>query len=67
MYWYFNQDPLNANSAKLKGISISKMDSRSTVLTIESVKSTHAGNYTCVGKNSAGVTNHTAKLTINGS
>uniref|UniRef100_A0A1A9V525 Ig-like domain-containing protein n=1 Tax=Glossina austeni TaxID=7395 RepID=A0A1A9V525_GLOAU len=65
IYWYFNQRQLNDAHAQQLGIEISKMGSRSSVLTIESVKGNHAGNYTCFGKNSAGVTNYTASLIVN--
>uniref|UniRef100_A0A1A9WR29 Ig-like domain-containing protein n=1 Tax=Glossina brevipalpis TaxID=37001 RepID=A0A1A9WR29_9MUSC len=65
IYWYFNQHKLNETNAQQLGIQISKMGSRSSVLTIESVNGNHAGNYTCFGKNSAGVTNYTASLIVN--
>lgn len=48
------------------GIQISKMGSRSSVLTIDSVQGQHAGNYTCYGKNAAGVSNYTTTLIVNG-
>lgn len=66
VYWYFNQQKLNETQAQQMGIQISKMGSRSSVLTIESVQGQHAGNYTCFGKNAAGVTNYTATLVVNG-
>lgn len=45
---------------------ISKI-SRSSVLTIESIRDYHAGPYTCFGKNAAGVANYSVALVVNGS
>ncbi|CAD7088390.1 unnamed protein product [Hermetia illucens] len=56
---------LNEKNIDELGVTISKMGSRSSVLTIESVKHFNAGNYTCYGKNKAGVTNYTAELIVN--
>lgn len=66
LYWAFNGMKLNEKNIDELGVTISKMGSRSSVLTIESVKHFNAGNYTCYGKNKAGVTNYTAELIVNG-
>jgi len=39
---------------------------RSSMLTIDSVSGSHAGNYTCVAENAAGVEYFTAPLIVNG-
>lgn len=48
------------------GISVFKLGSRTSILTIESVRSYHTGNYTCTASNSAGSASFTAVLTVNG-
>jgi Down syndrome cell adhesion molecule-like protein 1 len=48
------------------GIVISKAGNKVSVLTIESVKSRHRGNYTCFAKNKAGTAKHSAYLAVNG-
>lgn len=48
------------------GIVVAKMSQRMSVLSIESVRARHAGNYTCVATNNAGVTKHWAILRVNG-
>lgn len=63
MFWKLNDHIVESNNEVL----ISKMGSRSSVLTIESIRDYHAGNITCVGKNTAGVTNYTVALVVNGS
>lgn len=61
--WKFNDHIVESNSEVL----ISKMGPRSSVLTIESIRDYHAGNITCVGKNTAGLANYTVALVVNGS
>uniref|UniRef100_A0A182WFX7 Down syndrome cell adhesion molecule n=1 Tax=Anopheles minimus TaxID=112268 RepID=A0A182WFX7_9DIPT len=59
--WLFNgQDVLLGES----GILVSKSGLRISMLTIESVQSYHAGNYTCIAKNIAGHANHTSELKV---
>lgn len=58
---------LNNRSVDLFGdISLSKIGKRIHVLSIESVAGHHAGNYSCRAKNMAGMTEHSAVLTVNG-
>lgn len=47
-------------------VSTSKMGKRMNVLLIESVKAGHAGNYTCLAKNRAGIAEYTAPLIVIG-
>lgn len=39
---------------------------RINVLMIESLKAKHAGNFTCVAENAAGIVEHTSELIVNG-
>lgn len=43
------------------------MGSKSSVLTIETIRDYHAGVYSCFGKNAAGIANHSVALVVNGS
>lgn len=66
-------NPLNIswmiNNKKIQsypGIVINNMK-RVSLLTIESVRASHAGNFSCVASNSAGSSIYSAELNINGS
>ena len=48
------------------GIVIAKAGNKLSLLNIESVKRRHRGNYTCYAQNKAGITQHSAFLSING-
>lgn len=48
------------------GVVVTKTSVRMSVLSIESVRARHAGNYSCVATNNAGVTSHWAVLAVNG-
>jgi Immunoglobulin I-set domain len=61
--WHFNGSELVSSDLVL----ISKISKKSSALTIESVRASHMGAYTCVAKNSAGAANYTTLLHINGS
>lgn len=60
--WYFNGKQIQSGD---NGINLSKTK-RSSQLSIESVTHQNQGNYSCVVKNDAGMTNHTAQLLVNG-
>lgn len=60
--WYFNEKPLKTDT---NGVTLTNAK-RTSQLTIESVSHHNQGNYTCVVKNQAGKTNHTAELYVNG-
>lgn len=51
---------------RLNGMSISKINKRISTLTIDSVSAEHSGNYTCIAKNLAGFSSHSAVLNVNG-
>lgn len=63
IFWKINDRIVENNNE----VRISQLGSRSSVLTIESIRDNHAGNITCVGKNTAGVANYTVTLVVNGS
>lgn len=48
------------------GISISRTNQRISILSIESVRDRHSGNYSCVAENLAGSVNYTTSLWVNG-
>lgn len=60
--WKFNNSNLFSND----GVIITRSGQRISVLSIETVRSRHAGLYTCVGKNTAGYIEHSAELKVNG-
>lgn len=60
--WFFNDDFV---SSGINGIVLNN-HKRTSQLTIETVSHHNQGNYTCVVKNEAGITNHTAALYVNG-
>jgi len=63
--WSFH----GTDSAKTtqEGVSIMKLGAKSSVLMIEAVKASHAGNYTCSASNDAGTVEFTTSLVVNGS
>lgn len=60
--WLLNNKTLD----RVPGVSLSKIGKRINVLAIESVSGQHAGNYTCLAKNVAGMAVHSATLIVNG-
>ena len=66
IFWKFNGMLIDPNPSENNDVIISNMGSRSSVLTIDSVRGHHAGNYTCFGKNGAGTSNHSVFLIVNG-
>lgn len=64
IYWTFNGQPVEAGAGG--EVMVAAMGTRSSVLTIESVRGQHAGHYTCFGTNAAGVSKHSVQLVVNG-
>lgn len=60
--WQRDNRKLTSND----GISISRTNQRISILSIESVRGRHSGNYTCTAENAAGIVNYTASLRVNG-
>lgn len=59
----------NLNGESLKffpEVQVARMGKRSSILTIETVGYTNAGNYSCDAENAAGKTNYVAQLQVNG-
>ncbi|CAH0714436.1 unnamed protein product, partial [Brenthis ino] len=59
--WLFDDEPIKPRS----GVTVFNIGERSAILSIGSVMHNHAGNYTCVAENEAGIHSHTAILFIN--
>ena len=62
IYWTKNGGRLYTND----GLMVTRPSQRLSVLSIESVRARHAGNYTCVATNNAGVTIQSSLLAVNG-
>lgn len=62
IYWMFNGLKLFTNN----GVLVSRSNPRISVLSIESVRGRHSGNYTCVAENAAGQAKHTTTLSVKG-
>lgn len=62
IYWTRNGHKIFSND----GISISRTNQRISILSIESVRDRHAGNYSCVAENKAGSVELSADLWVNG-
>lgn len=60
--WIFNGKKIYTND----GVLITSGGQRISLLSIDSVRSRHAGNYTCIAENLAGVVQHTSELFVNG-
>lgn len=60
--WLLNNQSID----ELRDISISKIGKRIHVLSIESVAGHHAGSYSCRAKNTAGISEHSAVLSVIG-
>lgn len=60
--WFFDGKPVGL----LYGTSVTKANQRISMLSIESVDSTHTGEYTCVAENPAGKDKYFTTLNVNG-
>lgn len=60
--WLFGGEAIKPRS----GVTVFNIGERSAILSISSVAHNHAGNYTCIAENAAGVSSHTSILIING-
>lgn len=60
--WYLNGIPLTQDA----NIKIGSFGKKMSVLTIDSLSEEHAGNYTCVAHNRAGMASAVADLTVKG-
>lgn len=64
IFWRFNGFRLFGSN---DGVVITRSGQRISMLNIESVRSRHAGNYSCVASNAAGNVEHASWLRVNGS
>lgn len=62
IYWIRNGGRIYTND----GLTVMRNNQRLSVLSIESVRARHAGNYTCVATNNGGAVTQSAILAING-
>ncbi|CAH0555685.1 unnamed protein product [Brassicogethes aeneus] len=58
--WMFNGTPVD----QFDGIDVGMFGKRTSVLSIDSVNGDHAGNFTCLVSNRAGISTHTATLVV---
>lgn len=63
IHWKFNNHKLMGSN---DGITITKSGQRISMLSIESARSRHIGNYSCVASNQAGTVEHSSMLYVNG-
>lgn len=61
IFWTLNEKPIE----EIHGVSVTNMK-RSSQISIESVYSEHAGEYTCSANNTAGFSSYSAVLNVNG-
>lgn len=61
--WLLNNQDVDEDSM---GISTMMVNKRTSVLTIDSVDDHHAGNYTCLARNRAGLQSFTTELNVYG-
>ncbi|XP_061930189.1 cell adhesion molecule Dscam2 isoform X39 [Apis cerana] len=61
--WALNGQPISANNHP--DITISSTGKRVSLMTIEAVSGSHAGEYTCTASNAAGATSYSATLAVN--
>lgn len=62
IHWMLNDRELNSGN----NVFISRSGKRISLLSIENVQHEHIGNYTCIAENEAGISSHSAVLTVNG-
>jgi hypothetical protein len=67
--WWTLVEDLNSNEKNLTsndGVVITRTSQKLSVLNIDAVKGRHRGNYTCHAKNKAGISKHSAFLSVHG-
>ncbi|CAL4091055.1 unnamed protein product, partial [Meganyctiphanes norvegica] len=60
MSWQKDGQPMNLTP----GVNIKQIDTFTSMLTIDSARDEHTGNYTCLAANSARTTTFTARLSV---
>lgn len=60
--WFLN----NVSTSTIQGITTLRTNKRISQLSIDSVQAEHAGEFTCVAKNRAGMATYSTILHVNG-
>lgn len=60
--WMLNGVPVKEED----GITLSNIGKKTSVLSIDSLSEIHAGNYTCLASNKAGIVSYTTELVVKG-
>lgn len=63
IYWTLNADPIITGE---DSFTIMRLNARTSALSIESLNGRHRGQYKCITKNKAGISEFSAELKING-
>lgn len=63
LFWSLNSVPIISGQ---QGFAISRINARSSTLSIESLDAIHRGLYKCIARNSAGHAEHQSELQVNG-
>lgn len=63
IFWSLNSQPLVSG---VNHVVITKLNARTSALSIESLASQHRGVYQCVARNKAGFSEHSSLLQVNG-
>lgn len=68
IWWTFSNIPNDSgyNLTSDDGVVIMRNSQKISILSIDSVKARHMGNYTCFAKNKGGISQFSAQLHING-
>lgn len=68
IWWMLSESDIgiDRNLSSSDGVIITRTSQKVSILTIESVKARHRGNYTCFAQNKAGFTWKNAFLAVNG-
>lgn len=63
IFWSLNQVPIVTGQ---NGISVSRMNPRTSFLSVDALDAEHGGTYRCMARNRAGQTDFEALLRVNG-
>lgn len=62
LQWLFNGQEINP----FLGVKVTELGDASSILSIVSINEKHAGEYSCIAKNEAGMDRHSSTLSVNG-
>lgn len=60
--WFLNGKPIDNTN----GVNIGSFGKKDSVLSIDNLSETHAGNYTCLAQNRAGIASYHSELVVKG-